>query len=582
MTAVPTDSSVAAFDRVTAALGHRFRLERTIAYSPERVLFLATDMLLRRPVSLRATLGTDEATRAWFVREAEALGQLDHPAIRHIYDAGIQDDLVYRIGNWIVGEGLEQAVHRAPRPIPEVLNLARDLLSAIEHGHARSIVVRRLSPTSLIINPAGHATVTDLRFSSYTLPSIPASHHPEDPEFMAPEIREGAAGDPSADVYAAGAILYFAITGVRPPADPATFEPPSALRDSTPAVFDRLLARALAVSPADRYLTASEMMEDLASDAGTYGSPGLVVAGQPVGSLELPAHWEKRLRRALGDDYELLQSLGEGGFGRIYRVRDLHLERDVALKVLHPLLTQDPSVVERFRREAQLAARLHHPNIVSIYDIGGRAGLIWYTMQIVEGPNIAQMVDQEGPLDYERVMRMLREGLSALIHAHATGLVHRDLKPENMLTEVDGTLRITDFGLALAIRGEARFGGATSRSGTPQFASPEQLLGERVDPRTDLYSLAAVAYFALLGRSPFPGRTLEEILARQTTDQLPRLAEERPDVPDAVVGVLRRALRADPDSRFASATEFLHGLTYATRGEAEDGGVSWAPKWLRL
>src|SRR5690606_6871813 len=205
--------------------------------------------------------------------------------------------------------------------------------------------------------------------------------------------------------------------------------------------------------------------------------------------------WEARLRRALGDDYELLEPLGQGGFGRVYRVRDLHLEREVALKVLHPHLTADPSVVERFRREAQLAARLNHANIVDIYDIAGRSGLLWYTMEIVEGPNIAQLVEERGALPLDQVLRLLREALSALGHAHALGLVHRDIKPENLLLERDGSVRSTDFGLALALRGESRFGGATSQSGTPQFASPEQLRGERVDQRTDLYSLAAVACF---------------------------------------------------------------------------------------
>src|SRR5690606_7646997 len=142
-------------------------------------------------------------------------------------------------------------------------------------------------------------------------------------------------------------------------------------------------------------------------------------------------HWEARLRRALGDDYELLDTLGEGGFGRVYRVRDLHLEREVALKILHPHLTADATVVERFRREAQLAARLNHGNIVNIYDISGRSGLLWYTMEIVHGPNIAQLVERDGPLAVDQVLRLLREALSALGHAHALGLVHRDIKPEN-------------------------------------------------------------------------------------------------------------------------------------------------------
>src|SRR5439155_573189 len=141
----------------------------------------------------------------------------------------------------------------------------------------------------------------------------------------------------------------------------------------------------------------------------------------------------------------------------------------------------------------------------------------WYTMELVPGSNLAQLVHKQGPLSLDQTVRVVDQGLSALEHAHPLGLVHRDLKPENMLIEPDGRLRITDFGLALALRGDARWGGATSRSGTPQFAAPEQLLGERVDQRADLYSLAAAAYFALLGRPPFEGATPEIVLARQPT-----------------------------------------------------------------
>jgi serine/threonine-protein kinase len=296
------------------------------------------------------------------------------------------------------------------------------------------------------------------------------------------------------------------------------------------------------------------------------------------------ARFEQRLRRALGDDYELLSLLGTGGFGSVYRVRDLHLEREVALKVLHPLLTRDPEVVERFRREAQLAARLNHMNIVDIYDIGGRSGLIWYTMELIEGPSLAQLVERNGPLPIARVLRLLREALSALAHAHGLGLVHRDLKPENMLIERDGALRITDFGLAIALRGMGKFGGATSQSGTPQYASPEQLLGERVDQRSDLYSLAAVACFALLGVTPFPGHTPEQVLARQTTRQLPTLHETRSDVSEELERVLYRALDPEVDQRYPSAAEFLQALNRATAGEAP-ARADWArtaARWLGL
>ncbi|HEU4649599.1 MAG TPA: serine/threonine-protein kinase [Gemmatimonadales bacterium] len=586
MTASGTIDPVSAFQRAEAALGPRYKPERLIAASAERVLFVALDQVLKRRVSLRINLHADDPTRGWFLREAEALGQLDHPAIRHVYDAGIIGELAYRVGNWIEGEGLHEAVQRGPRLIPTITVLTRDLVSALDHAHAHGIIVRRVVPQSLLVSSAGRGAITDLRFCSWTLSAIPPGTEPSQKAFMAPEVRDGAPGDPTSDVYTAGAILYYAITGQEPPLDPRAVRRPSELRPTCPRALERVVLRALQPAPDDRYLTAAEMLEDFASDAGTFETAAAAVGAGLVAADggEDRSHWEKRLRRALGDDYELLGPLGQGGFGRVYRVRDLHLEREVALKVLHPHLTQDPVVVERFRREAQLAARLNHPNIVNIYDIAGRSGLLWYTMELIQGPSLAQLVDRSGPQPLDLVLRLMREALSALAHAHGSGLVHRDIKPENMLLEPDGSLRITDFGLALALRG-AKFGGATSQSGTPQFASPEQLLGERVDQRSDLYSLAAVAYFALLGSAPFPGFTPEQVLAKQTTNQFPATAA-RDDVPPEIWEVLDRALRSDVEGRYPSAAEFLQALNRAaTIAGKRSGGTEFArvaARWLKI
>ena len=573
---------VVAFERTTAALGPRYRLERIVASNADRVLFEAYDEMLKRRVGVRINFYRDESSRAWFLREAEALGQLDHPAIGHVYDAGVIGDLAFRIGNWVDGEGLEDAVGRGPRSIPAVLSLARDLLGALDHAHLQGMIVRRIVPASVLLGSSGRGTITDLRFSSYTLPAVPPGTTPSMPMFMAPEIRDGAVGSPACDVYTAGALLYFAVTGELPPLDPRQLRRPTEIRPTCPRAIERIVLRALKLAPGDRYLTASEMLEDLAVDAGTFETRAVAVSKGPLDAVEDGARWESWLRRALGDDYELLALLGKGGFGRVYRVRDLHLEREVALKVLHPALTQDPEVVERFRREAQLAARLSHPNIVNIYDIAGRFGLIWYTMELIDGPSLAQLVERDGPLPMAQVLRLLRESLSALAHAHGFGLVHRDIKPENILIDPAGSVQITDFGLALALRG--KYGGATSQSGTPQFASPEQLLGERVDQRSDLYSLAAVVYYALLGTPPFPGATTEQVLAQQTTNRLPEARTIRDDVSEAFERALGRALSADVESRYPSAAEFLQAVNRAADENPREPVVDWAraaARWLR-
>ena len=547
-------------DEALRALEPAFRLDNLVALSPERALYQAWDRVLKRHVTIRVHLIAGTPGRAWFMRETETLAALDHPAIRHAYAAGEIGSFAYRTANWIEGESLADALRRGARPIPQTMSMIRDLLSGLEHAHARGIIMRRVVPSTLMLNTSGAGVITDLRYSNWCLPylePLPA----DDPSvaFMAPEVRAGETGDPASDVYSVAANIYAALTGNPPDVDPDRLVPPRQQRQAIPAAVERVIVRALSRVPKGRYYTATEMLEDFVSDAGTFQVPAAAPTITESG-------FERRLRRALGDDYELLEEVGTGGFGRVYRARDLALERDVAIKVLHPALTADPGVTERFRREAQLAARLRHPNIVSIYDIMGRAGLTWYSMEYVPGSNLAQVIQRHGNFSLQQTERLLLEALSALEHAHSVGLIHRDLKPENMLIEPDGRLRITDFGLALALRGGARFGGATSRSGTPQFAAPEQLLGEKVDQRADLYSLSAVAYYSLLGRPPFTGKTPEQILARQTVDDVPALGTERRDVPRELEEALRRALRSDPAERFHSADAFRAAVRGALGG----------------
>jgi len=563
MTATPSVSPLVLLDRLNAVFGGSYRPERVVAHSNERVLCVAWDVILKRQVALRVHLLGDAPGREWFLRESEVLARLDHPGFRRVYAAGFSAGLAYRVSNWIEGESLSEAVARSPRPIPEVMGLARDLLSAMEHAHARGVMVRRMVPATVLLNLASRATITDLRFSNACLDTIVGDEDEESLPFLAPEVRGGRPGDPSSDVYAVGALLYFAAVGTAPQVAADSIVEPLQLRPVLPAAVNRVILRALDPNPDNRYLTAVEMLSDFHQFAGAWDEPG--VEPPPPDDLETAPRWENRLRRALGDDYELLAELGVGGFGRVYRVRDLHLEREVALKVLHPDLTTDPTVVERFRREAQLAAGVRHPNIVNIYDISGRGGLLWYTMELVLGSSLAVLVSREGPLPAPRVHEILDDALQALAYAHADGLVHRDIKPENLLVDPSGRVHLLDFGLALALGAGARFGGATSRSGTPQYAAPEQLLGERVDARTDLYSLALCAYYALLGRPPFEGGTPEAVIARHLSSKLPRIRFERPDVSRRFEAVLRRAADPEPDRRFSSADAFRDALNRALR-----------------
>ena len=558
----PAVDQVDLFERAQREFTDTLEILQLVAASPARALFVARDRVLKRRVVLRVHLMPDSTHRTWFERETELLAALDHPVLRPVYAAGHRGEWVYRTTKWIEGESLIDVVARGARPIPSVLQLARDLASVLEYVHSQRIVVRKLAPTTIMVESTERTYVTDLRFANVCLDVAGPDDDPIAVPFLAPEIRDGNAGEPASDIYSAGALLYFAVTGRAPALDPADVEPPIAIRPACPKALDRVIMRALRAEPTKRYLTAAEMAEDLYSDLGEAAVPAPLAPEWGVGTEDQLA-WEKRLRRALGDDYELLSELGAGGFGRVYLVRDLALEREVALKVLHPYLTADPAVVERFRREARAAAQLLHPAIVNTYDIGRRAGLMWYTMEYVRGRSLGGLVRSDGPQSLDRVLRMLREALDGLGHAHRRGLVHRDIKPENLLLDdATGSLLIADFGLVLALAG-TEGGGPVSQSGTPDFAAPEQLLGEQVDGRTDLYSLTLAAYYALTGQLPFGAGSVVSVLARQTAGHLPALSTVRPDVPASVSRVLEKGAARLPEERWASAEEYARALESA-------------------
>ena len=271
-------------------------------------------------------------------------------------------------------------------------------------------------------------------------------------------------------------------------------------------------------------------------------------------------------QQALAGRYSIDRVLGRGGMGIVYLAREVHLDRMVAIKLLPPGRAEDPQVRSGFLREARLAAKLSHPNIIPIHSVEEREGFVFYVMAFVDGETLTERVRTRGPLTGSEGSRVLREAAWALAYAHAQDLVHRDVKPDNILLE-SATQRvlIADFGIAAAA---SDGGGAIS--GTPEFMSPEQVLGGRIDGRSDLYGLGATAYFALSGRLPFEGENATEILARQVTELPPPLGSLGLAIPRKVAALVDRCLAKEPDHRPESAQAFADqlGLALEQRREA--------------
>lgn len=256
------------------------------------------------------------------------------------------------------------------------------------------------------------------------------------------------------------------------------------------------------------------------------------------------------------NDYQVLRRLGRGGMSDVYVALHQSLDRQVALKVLRRQLANDSEYVERFRREARAAARLNHPNIVQVYEVGRAGDHHYIAQELIDGLNLKERVERRGPLEPDEAIEILRAVSSALAIAHQAGITHRDIKPENILQSIRGDIKVADFGLArLGVGGDLTQAGLTM--GTPRYMSPEQVQGKSVGPSSDLYSLGCTLYFLLTGRPPFDAEEPLAVAIQHMHETAKPLAAIRGknDVPDWLLAGINRMMSKTPEDRFASATE---------------------------
>ncbi len=283
--------------------------------------------------------------------------------------------------------------------------------------------------------------------------------------------------------------------------------------------------------------------------------------------MTLPSASLDDLRTLIGDRYAIDRELGHGGMGAVYLVRDLALDRPVALKVLPPAFATDPSLRERFLRETRTAASFSHPNIVPVHGVEDRPGLLAFTMGFIEGESLADRVERSGPLDTRGMVRLLLDVAYGLAYAHGRGVVHRDIKPDNIMIErATGRALLMDFGISRPIASRPDAPGLTRVGevvGTPEFMSPEQATGDFVDGRTDIYSLGLVALYALTGRKQITGTSTQQIITRQLTQLPPPAAELRPDIPSALAAAIDRCVAKAADERFPTAEALVEAIEAA-------------------
>ena len=521
--------------------------------------------------SLSLVSATDGGHAAWLGAEARQLAHLNHPVMPTTYHYWIAAASPRRgpgyLRRWLQGETLGRRLRRSGVDgVSTAIRVLREVGSALTYMHDSGSVHGAVSPSSVWLMPMGRIWLLGWQWA------LPRAELPEGmhPDFgwtpRAPEWGEGWTPTPASDQWQLAAVCFAALSGELPPQ--REVPPLSLVAPDCPQALATILERALEAEPDARFPSITWMVRALDRVIGTR-TPTFVSTDAPTGDASESE--ETRLRWLLADDYEVLTRLGAGSFGSVWRVRDLSLGREVALKLLHPHVIRDHRAVSRFRREARLAAQLAHPALVPIYDWDSRGSLSWYTMELAEGGSVADFVARSGRRSLAEIAPQVDFVLSGLVAAHSAGIIHRDLKPENILIDRYGRWRIADFGIANAA-GEEQAG----TTGTPAFAAPEQLLGEAQDFAADCFSLAAIVAFTLSGRPPFGDRDGKVILARQLAGEIDLSAH-----PPPVAAWLRRGLAPSPEERFADAAAMQEAWREAAIAALDDHRrVPWWRRWF--
>ncbi len=484
-------------------------------------IYKARDLDLERIVAVRlleAELFSGPAQRERVAADLGAAGTLDHPNVCPVWDV----EEVARGGLLVSlalceGETLAARLARGPLRPATVAEFGTQIAGGLARGHAAGIVHGNLHAGNVVLSADGQAKILDLG-----LAGLRGGSEPGDLEALAGVLRE--------------------------------MLPPDA-----PAELRQVVEKALA----GRFAGAEEMRQALRALRSSGTRPTVVpsadqptVREMPAAVLPLPGGL--RLPREIGP-YRLREQLGGGGMGIIYKAEDTRLGRTVALKFLPPELTRDPVAKARFSQEARAASALDHPNICTIYDVGETAeAALFLSMPCYEGETLRDRLER-GPLPLEEAADIARQVAQGLANAHRQRIVHRDVKPANLMITTDGVVKILDFGIA-KLAGSVGITRTGVALGTPAYMPPEQIKGEEVDHRADLWSLGVVLYEMLAGRRPFPDEN--DVLAFHAILSLdpPPLLEHRPDAPPELVQVVDGLLRKDPAERTPTAEAVLEEL----------------------
>jgi len=504
----------------------RYRLLEVLRTGNTGTVYRAHDTMMSREVAIKVLspeLAAEPGYQERFRHEVSIASRLNDPNIIPIYEAGEVDGRLYLVMPVVVdGINVKDLLSRDGPMRPTVaVRVIVQAAAALEAAHVTGLVHGDVKPSNLLVSGA-FVYLIDFGVAAHTL-------------------------DARSDIYALTAVLYECLTGQPAIAEEGAPPKPTDVDPAIPVGFDTVIARGMADDPDDRYQTARELAI-AAQDALT----------DTAGAAAAASTSEVEFGR-----YRLIDKLGQGGMGAVYRAHDTALGRDVAVKLLQPQLAAEPGYQERFRREAYAAGRLASPNIIPIYETGEIDGRLYLVMPIVDGVDVHQVLHRDGPMSPQKAVRVVEQVAAALDAAHESGLVHRDVKTSNLLMVGEDFVYLIDFGLVHEANA-TRLTLTNVAPGSPAYMAPERFkAGTVADPRADVYSLACVLYECLTGQLPFSGGGVEGVAVAHLNEEPPKPSSADPAIPVGFDAVIARGMAKEPDERYQSAHELAEAARAA-------------------
>ena len=565
----------------TTIVNGKYHILRLIGKGGMARVWLAREVSFGyRPVAIKephAGLDSIDTTELLqrFQREVKIsaeLVQAKTPNIVQAITAEPYENGLLLVLEYMIGGDLEQRIRLHPQgmPIDEVVAIARDVLIALAaiHRHPLDIVHRDIKPSNILFDER-NARVSDFGLAQVSEESIQRGYlmgrtHPGTPLYCAPEqLTQTGYVTPAADVYAFGAVLFEMLTGKKY----KTMKPDTRagqLRKGLPVWLDDLVARATAEEPQARWKDAGKMLAELESHFETEKRrrKNRKRSHVTIENFAVENVKAEKFPRILGK-YEIIEILGEGGFATVYRAHDRALDRDVAIKILAPILMRDPVWVRRFQQEARAVAKFKHPHIIRVLEIDQFEGALYIAMELAESGSLDAYIRHYKRLSWRETLRLAQEIADALDYAHGKGVLHLDLKPANILLDPSMGALLSDFGFARMLSKNSLSYSIASKSGgiigTPSYMAPEIWKEEPLGPHTDIYAFGCIVFEMLTGEKRFTGGTTPVIMHAHF--EPPPFPEKwADDVPSGVQDVLDKAMYMNPAQRFPTAHDFVVAL----------------------